>query len=235
MRRLVGYGRLSGVEAMKALAKLYASSRLYINFFQPSFKLKSKTRDGAFVHKVYFTPATPCDRLQAHAGVLPEIKTKLQAQFKGLDPVRLLQEIRQAQKVLSELAAHGVSAAHEPSGGDDVTSFMKSLSTAWREGEVRPTHRSQPSAKHWWKIRVDPFAEAWSTIEGWLIAEPAVSANDLMDRLAKMIPDLYASKTQLRTLQRRVKTWRTERAKEMVLGSLRKSAAEAEKSERETT
>lgn len=235
VRRLVGYGRLSGVEAMKALAKLYASSRLYINFFQPSFKLKSKTRDGAFVHKVYFTPATPCDRLQAHAGVLPEIKTKLQAQFKGLDPVRLLQEIRQAQKVLSELAAHGVSAAHEPSGGDDVTSFMKSLSTAWREGEVRPTHRSQPSAKHWWKTRVDPFADAWSTIEGWLIAEPAVSANDLMDRLATMIPDLYASKSQLRTLQRRVKTWRTERAKEMVLGSLRKSAAEAEKSERETT
>ncbi len=154
---------------------------------------------------------------------------------KGLDPVRLLQEIRQAQKVLSELAAHGVSAAHEPSGGDNVTSFMKSLSTAWKEGEVRPAHRSQPSAKHWWKTRVDPFADAWSTIEGWLIAEPAVSANDLMDRLATMIPDLYATKSQLRTLQRRVKTWRTEWAKEMVLASLRKSAAEAEKSDEETT
>ena len=90
---------------------------------------------------------------------------------------------------------------------------------------MRPTHRKQPSAKHWWKTRVDPFADAWSTIEGWLIAEPGVSANDLMDRLAAMIPDQYASKAQLRTLQRRVKTWRTERAKEMVLGSLRKSAA----------
>ena len=47
VRRLVGYGRLSGVGATKALATLYASSRLYVNFFQPSFKLKSKTRDGA--------------------------------------------------------------------------------------------------------------------------------------------------------------------------------------------
>jgi hypothetical protein len=46
VRRLVGYGRLSGAAAMRALAVLYASSRLYINFFQPSFKLKSKTRDG---------------------------------------------------------------------------------------------------------------------------------------------------------------------------------------------
>jgi hypothetical protein len=102
---------------------------------------------------------------------------------------------------------------------------MASLTTAWKDGEVRPTHRKQPSAKHWWKTRVDPFADAWSTIEGWLIAEPSVSANDLMDRLAAMVPDLYASKAQLRTLQRRVKTWRTERAKEMVLGSLRKPAA----------
>jgi len=57
VRRLVGYGRLSGREATNALARLYESSRLYINFFQPSFKLKSKTRDGARVHKVYFAPA----------------------------------------------------------------------------------------------------------------------------------------------------------------------------------
>ena len=36
-----------------------------------------------------------------------------------------------------------------------------------------------------------------------------------------MVPDAYASKTQLRTLQRRVKAWRAERAKDMVLGRLR--------------
>ena len=53
MRRLVGYGRLSGPVATQTLAQLDASSRLYINFFQPSFKLKSKTHDGARVHKVY--------------------------------------------------------------------------------------------------------------------------------------------------------------------------------------
>lgn len=48
VRRLVGYGRLSGAGATKAQAQLYASSRLYINFFQPSIKLKSKTaRRGA--------------------------------------------------------------------------------------------------------------------------------------------------------------------------------------------
>ena len=39
-----------------------------------------------------------------------------------------------------------------------------------------------------------------------------------------MVPDVYASKAQLRTLQRRVKVWRAERAKQMILGRLRKAA-----------
>ena len=86
VRRLVGYGRLSGRVATNALAQLYESSRLYINFFQPSFKLKSKTRDGARVHKIYFAPATPCERLVAHSGVAPATKDKLTAQFKSSTP-----------------------------------------------------------------------------------------------------------------------------------------------------
>ena len=55
------------------------------------------------------------------------------------------------------------------------------------------------------------------------MAEPTVSAKQLMERLAAMLPDTYASKAQLLTLQRRVKAWRGERAKEMILGQLRKS------------
>jgi hypothetical protein len=150
VRRLVGYGRLSGAAATNALAKLYASSRLYINFFQPSFKLKSKTRDGARVHKVYFTPATPCDRLLAHSSVGPAIKEKLKAQFMSLDPVRLLQGIRLAQQTLSDIAAHGVS-TEVVAGTPAIADFVTSLASAWKDGEARPTHRKQPTAKHWWR------------------------------------------------------------------------------------
>jgi len=74
---------------------------------------------------------------------------------------------------------------------------------------------------------VNPFAQSWPVIEGWLDAEPSASANELMDRLAAMIPEVYGSKAQLRTLQRRVGEWRSERAREMVIGSLRKASAEA--------
>ncbi len=228
VRRLVGYGRLSGSEATKALAQLYMSSRLYINFFQPSFKLKSKTRDGARVKKVYYAPATPCERLVAHNAVAAAIKEKLTAQFMSLDPVQLLQQIRLAQQTLSDIAAHGpapqpAAAAAAPS---DIEVFVASLSSAWKEGEVRPTHRKRANATHWWRTRVDPFAQAWPVVEGWLIAEPSVGANVLMDRLAEMIPEAYASKAQLRTLQRRVSAWRSERAKELILGRLRKAEVE---------
>jgi hypothetical protein len=222
VRRLVGYGRLSGMRATRALARLYEASRLYVNFFQPSFKLKSKTRDGARVHKRYHAPATPCERLLRHEGISENVKEWLKAQQKQLDPVRLLQEIRVAQQVLSDIAAHGPSAAEATAPPvPDVKTFLAGLADAWRDGEARPTHRKRPSAVRTWRTRVDPFAEAWPLVEGWLIAEPSVTARELMDRLAAMVPDVYASKAHLRTLQRRVKAWRAEKAKDLILGALR--------------
>jgi len=47
-----------------------------------------------------------------------------------------------------------------------------------------------------------------------------VTAKELLERLAAMVPDVYAGTSQLRTLQRRIKDWRKETAKHLVLGSL---------------
>ena len=66
VRRIVGYRRLEGLEAAAALSRLYTTTRLFVNFFQPSFKLASKRRDGARVSKRYHPPATPCQRLLIH-------------------------------------------------------------------------------------------------------------------------------------------------------------------------
>jgi hypothetical protein len=59
VRKLIGYGRLEGLAATAALRRLYEASRLYVNFFQPSFKLKGKEREGAKVRKDYHSPETP--------------------------------------------------------------------------------------------------------------------------------------------------------------------------------
>ena len=65
VRRNVGYRRFEGLEAAMALARFYAALRLFVNFFQPSFKLAEKAREGATVRKRYHAPATPYQRLLA--------------------------------------------------------------------------------------------------------------------------------------------------------------------------
>jgi hypothetical protein len=142
--------------------------------------------------------------------------------------VLLLQEIRTTQQALSDLAAYGPAAqqAAPAPAATPIGVFLSSLSSAWKEGEVRPTHRNKTEAPRWWRTRVNPFAQAWPVIEGWMDAEPTASASELMGRLAAMIPEVYGNKAQLRMLQRRVGEWRSERAKEMVRGRLRKAGAE---------
>ena len=63
VRKLLGYRRFEGLAAARAITRLYSASRLFVNFFQPSFKLASKHRDGAKVTKRYHAPQTPSERL----------------------------------------------------------------------------------------------------------------------------------------------------------------------------
>jgi len=92
VRRMVGYGRLEGAAATTVLNQLFAAARFYVNYFQPSFqpsfKLLSKSRDGA----------------------------------------------------------------------------KASLSTAWRDGEVRPTHRKRATGPRTWRTRTDPFEKVWPLV-----------------------------------------------------------------------
>jgi hypothetical protein len=77
VRRLMGYGRFDGVETARVMGRLYAAARLYVNFFQPSFKLKEKRREGAKVIKRYHPPATPYERALAHLKFARAIKRGL--------------------------------------------------------------------------------------------------------------------------------------------------------------
>jgi hypothetical protein len=220
VRRLVGYGKLSGLHETQVLAQMYAASRLYINFFQPSFKLKSKIREGARVQKKYHAPMTPCDRLLALPNVADATKAMLREQFNTLDPILLLQAIRDAQNQLAKMSGpQPVSAEVAPRGKADVVAFINSLSTAWKDGEVRATHRKQPGAPRSWKTRPDPFEPAWPMIEQWMQQEPSVTAKELLVRLTVSVPEVYSGTTQLRTLQRRVQKFRAEQARELILGS----------------
>ncbi len=222
VRRIVGYRRFAGLEAAAALARLYRSVRLFVNFFQPSFKLAEKSREGAKVRKSYHPPATPYQRLIADARATDEIKRQVKAQFETLDPVRLLSDIRAGQRRLVEIAdAPEVAFAIEQ---PTLEQFLSSLRTAWREGEVRPTARRKAPATRKKRNTPDPFARVAADLRAWFEAEPWRTSAELFARLRTEHPDVYAS-GQLRTLQRRLKEWRREMAHLMVFG--RSSADEA--------
>ena len=218
VRRLVGYGKLSGLQATRELANLYEASRLYINFFQPSFKLKSKTRDGARVRKKYHAPMTPCDRLLALPALDTHLKSALQAQFRSTDPVRLLETIRSCQKRLAGLSTEPLVVLPDTAHTSDLSCFLQSLSDAWKEGDSRPTHRKSAAKTHWWRSRVDPFEHVWPQVIEWLHADRSLNAKDLLDRLSQAAPDAYPGTATLRTLQRRIKQWRAEQVKIMIFG-----------------
>jgi hypothetical protein len=212
----VGYGRLEGIAATKTLGRLHELARLYVNFFQPSFKLQSKVRAGAKVTKKYDRPATPYSRILASNRVTDQCKEQLTKIFCTLDPLRLLHQIRRKQR---NLACHQnlseTGAVAETS--QELARFIASLSTAWLEGEVRPTHLRKVVGPRAWRTRADPFEEVWPTVERWLNEEPDATAKMLFQKLQSERPACF-TKGQLRTLQRRVKEWRTAIARHLVFG-----------------
>ena len=214
VRKMIGYGRLEGLAAAKALTRLYAASRLFVNFFQPSFKLASKTRVGSRIIKRYYPPATPCARLLTSSAIPESVKEHLRTAAASLDPLQLLEEIRVMQDHLARLAS-GEARHVPPHRSVDLEKFLRSLANAWQSGEVRPTHRPTDRKERYWRTREDPFEAVWPTILEWLEATPESSAKALLGRLqatqAKSFPD-----GQLRTLQRRVKEWRSAESRQVL-------------------
>lgn len=104
VRRNVGYARFDTLEELAALNELYAAVREHTNFFMPSAKLVSKTRDGAKVIKRYDTPTTPYARVLASPDVTDAAKARLTKRYDHLNPVALKRTISQRQRRLYELA-----------------------------------------------------------------------------------------------------------------------------------
>jgi len=217
VRKLVGHGRLEGPEATLVLADLHKIARLYVNFFQPSFKLKSNTRVGGKVVKKYHPPATPYEQLLADDRADASVKEHLRSQFASLDPLQLLRQLRHAQE---EIARLEVGASAEPTPEIlELGRFVRSLETAWRNGEVRAPYKPRRSdvKPHTWRTRPDPYEEVWPLLQQWLNEEPHATAKGLFRRLNTEMPNRFKP-GQYRTLQRRVKDWRTAIARRLVLG-----------------
>jgi len=66
---------------------------------------------------------------------------------------------------------------------------------------------SEIKIDHTWRTREDPFVEVWEELKGKLKINAGLEAKTLFEDLQRRYPGSFAD-GQLRTLQRRVKTWR---------------------------
>jgi hypothetical protein len=105
VRQTVGYQRFDTAAELMVLQQLYATLRLYTNFFQPTMKLKSKERFGSRVKKSHHAPQTPYQRVLACAAVTLADKKKLQRQYRLLNPAALKRELDKHRKELFRLAS----------------------------------------------------------------------------------------------------------------------------------
>lgn len=105
VRRNAGYARFDTPEELACLNELYTILREHTNYFMPSAKLLSKTREGAKVIKRYDTPKTPYARVLDSEHVTQAAKHRLTRRYEQLNPVALKRTITGLQKRLYELVS----------------------------------------------------------------------------------------------------------------------------------
>ena len=195
VRRFVGHYRYPGPLAGQMLVQLYRTLRLYVNYFQPSFKLLE------------------------HQTVGDDSKEQLAQQRAGLAPVALLHAIREAQTARAAVSSpdHG-----EPIQQESLERFLFQLPTLWQQGENRPTHAPRTRGPRHWRTRPDPSEGVWQDILAWLETEPDITAKIILDRLCSQQPRRF-SDHHLRTLQRGVKKWRGVMARKLVYAGMNQS------------
>lgn len=114
VRRAVGYQRYDTEAQLDLLNELYATLRLYTNFFQPTMKLQSKERVGSKVTKRYDRAQTPYQRVLAAPQVAKASKELLRTKYETLNPAALKRKLTRLQERLLKTNASAKQARVRP-------------------------------------------------------------------------------------------------------------------------
>jgi hypothetical protein len=223
VRQLVGYDRFEGERAYRQLDELYRAVRLYVNFSQPSMKLRTKIRTGSRVRRMYGPAQTPFQRVLASGVLDAASERRLRAVYRALDPVRLLNQLESLQEALWRHAmfrTRSHSTISDLVARFDVNACAGSGDEATAETLVRLRPDGTPKQKYrrteksmgprLYRTRKDPFESVWDEVCQWLITHPERTGKSVFDELQRRYPGQFVS-GQLRTLQshiavRRAKT-----------------------------
>lgn len=213
VRQVVGRDRFEGEQAARQLAELYQALRLYVNYFQPSMKLQTKTYEGRTVRRTYDAAKTPCQRLLLSGVLSLSQQDELGMMARSLDPVRLFQQLQQLQHAVFRYAVGASSTQSSP-----LLMFarecclMGPLPTPERRPDpaeasvqqVRQALEENTTVLTWRRTRNDPFAGQWKQILAWMQADPTRSSGDIFRQLQALFPGRYQP-LQIRTLQRGIR------------------------------
>ncbi len=202
--------------AYRQLAELYRAVRLYVNFFQPSMKLRTKTRTGSRVRRTYGPAQTPFQRVLASGVLDAASQRRLKAVYRALDPVRLLHQFETLQEALWRHAMFRSSRLTRRSATWWRSSISarvaevltrRPLTTLVRlrpDGTPRRKYRRTEKSKgpRLYRTRKDPFEAVWDEVCQWLVAQPERNGRSIFDELQQRYPGQFAN-GQLRTLHRR--------------------------------
>ncbi|MDX8522733.1 hypothetical protein [Mesorhizobium dulcispinae] len=229
---LLGYRRFEGLAASTAITRLYGASRLFVNFFQPSFKLAARQRDGAKATKRYHPPQTPCHRLLQAEDVQWATKSKLREIAASLDPLKHLEEMASLSSAwhVGEIRPR-FSTEAKPRTCEASNGYRRK--PPLRVRPTRPSRRSHPRPQHHQRRqrrkpkpvyaetgqgRIQALRMAWPIAWRRLEEFPNIHATQLFEELCIQFPGRFTRK-QHNAFARRVSIWRqAARAHGVVIG-----------------
>lgn len=182
-------------------------------------------------------PRTPQQRLLALNQLRDAQQKALEELQRSSDPVALLETVRRCQASLASLSAGQQHQEQRPRAGvvdpeqaskeqRTLSRFLRNLQLLWQESQPLP----EPKQKRRYTPRQRTlFAEHQEQIDKWLESEASMNAAEILRRLMALAPGSY-HEGQLRSMERRVKEWRTARA-ERLLGSMRSAGKGAQTEE----
>lgn len=100
VRQLLGYDRIENVALVPQINELYRTWGLLHNFFCPTLKLESKTRQGSKTIRKYGPPQTPYERLRGSPHLSAAQQEQLRARWQQLNPLQLKAQLEEQLKAL---------------------------------------------------------------------------------------------------------------------------------------
>ena len=153
-----------------------------------------------------------------------DIKAALSEYRVKLDPVALLQAIREAQ---SALAAVTFPEIRPTPSGESLEQFLANLPDLWRQDAAHTSPERQEQPPRTWRTRPDPFEGVRRDVLSWLQEDPDASAVVLLGRLQEAERIVSTGLTYVRcSAGRRAQSWRGIMAKKLVYATAGEPMAE---------